>query len=101
MGASVSSTVKIAIETLSASSTSSANIGAREQRFRQPLADVLLAPPRERPHLVERLPRDDPDEVGPLALAERLPGHVCRSAANAIPQMKYPATLNHDVGILQ
>jgi len=25
----------------------------------------------------------------------------CRSAANAIPQMNYPATLNHDVGILQ
>jgi hypothetical protein len=25
----------------------------------------------------------------------------CRSAADAIPQVKYPATLNHDGGILQ
>ena len=40
------------------------HVGAGEQRLGQPLADVLLAPPRQRAQPVERLPGDDPDQVG-------------------------------------
>jgi hypothetical protein len=41
------------------------HVGTGEQRLGQPLPDVLLAPPRQRPQPVERLPGDDPDQVGP------------------------------------
>ena len=41
------------------------DIGAGQQRLRQPLADVVLAAARQRPQPVERLAGDDPDEVGP------------------------------------
>ena len=40
------------------------DIGAGQQRLRQPLADVVLAAARQGPQPVERLPGDDPDEVG-------------------------------------
>ena len=40
------------------------DIGA-SQWFWQPLADVVLAAARRGSHLVERLARDDADEVGP------------------------------------
>ena len=53
------------------------DVGAGEQRLGQPLADVVLAPPRQRPQPVERLPGDDPDEVGArvahLGLGRRRP----------------------------
>ena len=55
----------MAIDTLSASSTSAATSGLVEQRLRQPLADVVLAPPRHRAQPVQRLPGDDADEVRP------------------------------------
>ena len=41
------------------------HVGTGGQRLGQPLPDVLLAPPRQRPQPVERLPGDDPDQVGP------------------------------------
>jgi hypothetical protein len=41
------------------------HVGAGQQRLGEPLADVVLSPPRQRPQSVERLPGDDPDEVGP------------------------------------
>ena len=39
------------------------DIRTREQRLGQPLAHVVLAPPRHRAQLVERLPGHDPHEV--------------------------------------
>src|SRR5262249_21238128 len=48
------------------------DVGAGQQRFRQPLADVLLATARQRSHLVERLPCDDPDEVRPRVVHLRV-----------------------------
>src|SRR5215211_407409 len=41
------------------------HVGRGGQRLGQPLPDVLLAPPRQGPEPVERLPGDDPDQVGP------------------------------------
>ncbi len=41
------------------------HVGAGQQRLGQPLADVLLAPPRQRTQPVERLPGDDPHQVRP------------------------------------
>ena len=48
------------------------DVGAGQQRFRQPLADVFLAAARQRSQAVERLPRDDPDEVRPRVAHLRL-----------------------------
>ena len=48
------------------------DVGAGQQRFRQPLTDVVLAAARQRSHLVERLPRDDPDEVRPRVMHLRV-----------------------------
>src|SRR5215211_6747026 len=41
------------------------HVGRGGQRLGQPLPDVLLAPPRQGPQPVERLPGDDPEQVGP------------------------------------
>jgi hypothetical protein len=41
------------------------HVGTGEQRLWRPLPEVLLAPPRQRPQPVERLPGNDPDQVGP------------------------------------
>ena len=40
------------------------DIGTGQQRFGQPLADVVLSPPRHRAQVVERLPRHDANQIG-------------------------------------
>ena len=63
-GPSVSSTVSIAIETLSASSTSSATSGLVSSGSGSHTPTYVLAPPREGAQPVERLPGHDLDQVG-------------------------------------
>src|SRR5215203_4329446 len=65
------------------------HVGTGGQRLGQPLPDVLLAPPRQRPQPVERLPGDDPDQVGP-----RVP-HL--SAVDVGPPQ--PGLLDHVLGV--
>jgi len=48
------------------------DIGAGQQWFWQPFANVVFAAPRQGSHLVERLPRDDPDQVRPRITHLRL-----------------------------
>ena len=65
------------------------HVGAGEQRLGQPLADVVLAPPRQRAQPVERLPGDDPDEVGP---------RVAHLGPTVVAQVRPPQPgLLHDV----
>src|SRR5918995_6119380 len=48
------------------------DVGARRQRLRQPFADVVLAPPRQRTEPVQRLTSDDADQVGPRVAHVRM-----------------------------
>src|SRR5215203_7516527 len=65
------------------------HVGTGVQRLGQPLPDVLLAPPRQRPQPVERLPGDDPDQVGPRV------AHLC--AVDVGPPQ--PGLLDHVLGV--
>ena len=65
------------------------HVAAGEQRLGQPLPEVFLAPPRQRPKPFERLPGDDPDQV-----ASRVP-HL--GAVDVSPLQ--PGLLDHVLGI--
>ena len=51
------------------------DVRTRQQRFRQPFADVLLAPSRQRPQTVQGLTGDDADQVGAAGRAPRRDRH--------------------------
>jgi hypothetical protein len=48
------------------------DIGAGQQRLRQPLPHILLTAPRQRPQPVQRLPRHHPDQVRPRVVHLRV-----------------------------